>query len=201
MESLSERPRRSELSKVIERFSHHSVESLTLGVFLRELNYKGFGVCFMVLSFFCALPVPAVGYGIPFGCCVMFLALQMLVGRKTVWLPTKVLRLPFKQKWVRYLVGPLDKLLVKLERCVHPRWPDLEKVLKVPLALLLFMLGFAMIIPLPMTNTFPALLVFIMGFSISEGDGCVLLISFIIGIATILTYAFLIFLFFLWLAH
>ena len=56
----------------------------------RAVGEKGFGMLLVVLSLPSALPVPAPGYSTPFGLVMALIALQMVCGRRTVWLPYKI---------------------------------------------------------------------------------------------------------------
>ena len=59
---------------------------------------KGFGILLLLFSLPSALPVPAPGYSIPFGIILGLLALQLVLGRKTPWLPDWVLNISFKTR-------------------------------------------------------------------------------------------------------
>ena len=65
----------------------HSAVGLTLGEVFQRIGDRGFGLLLIVLSLPSALPIPAAGYSTPFGIIIAVLALQMLAGRTSPWIP------------------------------------------------------------------------------------------------------------------
>ena len=59
---------------------------------------KGFGLLLIVLSLPSALPIPAPGYSTPFGVVMALIALQMICGRKAIWLPKRLGTIRIKPK-------------------------------------------------------------------------------------------------------
>jgi len=62
------------------------------GEVFERIGDRGFGVLLIILSLPSALPVPAPGYSTPFGILIAVLALQMIAGRTTPWLPERAAR-------------------------------------------------------------------------------------------------------------
>jgi len=70
-----------------------TVNSLT-----KVFQEKSFAIVFLVLMFIPALPIPTGGITHIFELVVMVLALELIIGRRTVWLP---------QRWLHRHIGPL----------------------------------------------------------------------------------------------
>ena len=64
----------------------------TLGELIEVFEEKSFAIALLVLMITPALPVPTGGITHVFELITMLLALQMIVGRRTVWLPRRLLR-------------------------------------------------------------------------------------------------------------
>lgn len=62
----------------------------SIGEIVDTVGEKGFGLTLMVLSLPSALPVPAPGYSTPFGIVIGLIALQMMLGRQTLWVPERL---------------------------------------------------------------------------------------------------------------
>ena len=158
--------------------------------FFEGFQEKGFGILLMMFSLPSALPVPAPGYSIPFGIVLALLALQMLAGRHTPWLPEKMLKVSFSRAFLEKLVPVAVGFLQKTEVLVKPRFLFFtgRGMQMVPLLLVVLMSVF-MMIPIPGTNTAPAMVIFMVGMGLSERDGLVLCLASLAGIgAAILTY-------------
>lgn len=84
------------LSQELERFFFEEQKSpeVNLTDILLLGGERVFGFLFVILSLPSALPVPAPGYSIPFGVLMLILAIQLIVGAKTPWLPKKMAKTP-----------------------------------------------------------------------------------------------------------
>ena len=117
--------------------------------------------------------------GIP----IIVVALQMIAGRKTVWLPDFFLNLSMNEKAFAKFSTKIVPWLQKLEKVVRPRFwpfpsaPAAERVV----GIIGLVLGIFVFIPLPMTNWIPALAVAICGLALSERDGLWLVIGTVLG--------------------
>ena len=70
----------------------------TVSDLINMIGDRGFGLLILLLALPAALPVPAVGYGTPFGILLIILGAQIALGRETPWVPRKLgtLRVPYK---------------------------------------------------------------------------------------------------------
>lgn len=159
-------------------------ERISMGEFFDAFREKGFGILLMMFSLPSALPVPAPGYSIPFGIILALLALQLAVGRRTPWLPQWVLRISFKRKFMEKMVSAGVAFLARTEVLVRPRlrWFTGRVGQLLPVLLVVVMAGF-MMVPIPGTNTAPAMVVFLIGLGLSQNDGLVLCLSSLAGLA------------------
>ncbi|MEA5464278.1 exopolysaccharide biosynthesis protein [Leptothoe sp. PORK10 BA2] len=148
-------------------------------VTLKELLTLGgeriFGFLFVLLSLPSALPLPAPGYSIPFGIVMFLLAMQLIAGRVQPWLPEGWLDKGFDRTKV---VGVISKGLPWLRRIEAVSKPRLSMVCTSPVGRLVLGLAIAlmsvfMMIPIPGTNTMPAMGIFIIGFGLLDDDGAI----------------------------
>ncbi len=163
----------ADLQRVLDE---HEGAPITLGELREALGDRGFGLSMLLLSLPSALPVPAPGYSTPFGIALVGLAVQMMMGRETPWLPAKVEEFELSAGAAAKMLGAAIGFLSRIEHLVKPRgrWVQTRWGLFVP-GLLVVLMGSLMILPIPGTNTAPAGTIFLIGVGMLEEDG--LLIS------------------------
>jgi len=162
---------------------------LSLGLLLDRVGEKGFGLLLVTLSLPSALPVPAAGYSIPFGIALALLGGQMVIGRPHPWFPTKVRRTKLPEGMMSGALKSGAWVFAKLEHLVRPRlrWITGSTAQR-SLGLLVIFMALLMMIPIPMTNTLPAMVVFLLGVALIEEDGLFGLAAFGAGIITAAAY-------------
>ncbi|MDQ7772739.1 MAG: exopolysaccharide biosynthesis protein [Elusimicrobiales bacterium] len=175
----------------------HSADGVTLGEVFGRIGDRGFGLLLLILSLPSALPLPAPGYSTPFGILLFILALQMIYGRRTPWLPARAAGLRLKGKFVGAMLSFLEKFFGKVEFLIKPRlrWVGSRGGL-VFLGLLVLIMAGLMILPIPLTNTAPAFVIFLIGVGLSEEDGVFCLLAAALGVMATGVYALVVYLFY-----
>ncbi len=175
----------------------NSADGVTLGEVFGRIGDRGFGLLLLVLSLPSALPVPAPGYSTPFGVFLFILALQMICGRRTPWMPARAAGMRLKGRFVEVMLSFLEKFFGKVEFLIKPRlrWVGSRGGLFF-LGLLVLIMAGLMILPIPLTNTAPAFVIFLIGVGLSEEDGVFCLLAAALGVAATAVYALVVYLFF-----
>ena len=162
---------------------------ISISEITRAVGEKGFGLLLIVLSLPSALPVPAPGYSTPFGLVMALIALQMICGRRAVWLPYKIGTIRIKPKLADMMLSRASKFLSKMERYIRPRQKWIRgRTGQASLALLVLIMACLMMLPIPLTNTFPAMVIFMIGVGLSEEDGLLAIVAFTLGCCAVLLY-------------
>lgn len=184
-----------DFKKILAR--ENSCSCVTLGEIFDRIGDRGFGLLLLVLSLPSALPVPAPGYSTPFGILLFILALQMIFGRRTPWLPARAAGMGIKGKFVEGMLSFLEKFFGKVEFLIKPRlrWVGSRAGLFF-LGLLTLIMAGLMILPIPLTNTAPAFVIFLIGTGLSEEDGVFCLLAAVLGVMATAVYALVLYLFF-----
>ncbi|MDQ8206881.1 exopolysaccharide biosynthesis protein [Coraliomargarita sp. SDUM461003] len=150
---------------------------------------KGFGLVLIILSLPSALPVPAPGYSTPFGIVIALMALQMISGREAVWLPQKLADIRIQPKLANTMLGSASKFLKMIERFIRPRQKWIRgRAGQSGLAIVIFIMACLMMLPIPLTNTFPAMVIFMIGVGLAEEDGLLAMAAFAVGCCAVLLY-------------
>jgi hypothetical protein len=144
---------------------------------------RTFGFLFVLLSLPSALPVPAPGYSVPFGILLFFLAAQLLIGSKQPWLPEKWLDRDFDRATIQGFLTKGMPWLQRVEIFSRPRLAVIctSRIGRTVLGLAIVLLSISMMIPIPGTNTVPAIGIFAIGFGLLDDDGFVASIGLTIG--------------------
>lgn len=168
---------------------------VTLAELLFIAGERTFGFLFVLLSLPSALPVPAPGYSIPFGLLIFLLAIQLAIGAKRPWLPQGLVHHPIQLEKVRAI---LDRGLTWLRRIETVSRPRLTYVCtsslgRIVIGSAIALMAVSMIIPIPGTNTLPAIGIFVTGFGLLDDDGAISLGGLVLClVAAILTTSILI---------
>ncbi|MGQ4649103.1 exopolysaccharide biosynthesis protein [Lyngbya aestuarii] len=153
-----------------ERQSH-----VKLADILALAGERLFGFLFVVLSLPSALPVPAPGYSIPFAIVIFLLAVQLICGAKRPWLPQGMMNGKMKLETVQGFIKAGIPWLQKIEAIARPRLSYICTSLpgRVILGCVIALMSISMMIPIPGTNTIPAMGIFITSFGLLEDDGAI----------------------------
>ena len=157
----------------------------TLGALSNVFAEKSFAVAILLLMFVPALPLPTGGVTHLFEVITVLLAAQMVLGRRTIWLP---------QRWRRRELGPTStekaipfivRRIRQVERFSRPRWRGLfeqrwfERLLG--LILIAFAVAAAIAPPFSGLDTLPALGAVTVALAIILEDVVVLAIGLVLG--------------------
>ncbi|MDA0266222.1 MAG: exopolysaccharide biosynthesis protein [Cyanobacteria bacterium] len=175
------------LSAELETFFFQDLETaqtVNLADILTLAGERTFGFLFVLLALPSALPLPAPGYSIPFGAVMLILAGQLVIGRKRPWLPQKWQTRGFDIKIVRKFVKAGMPWLRRIEVLSRPR---LAYVCKSPagrvvIGVAIALMSISMLIPIPGTNTLPAIGILITGFGLLDDDGLISLAGLVVCI-------------------
>ncbi|MDY7093705.1 MAG: exopolysaccharide biosynthesis protein [Acidobacteriota bacterium] len=159
-----------ELDQLLETLDSRDT---TLGEVVDRIGERGFGLLLALLALPAALPVPAPGYATPFGLMMIGLGAQMIVGRRQPTLPQR-----FRRRMIRYsfLAGTVAGASMPLrvaEFLIRPRLPRLarSRAIHSVLGVIIVLMAAFMCLPIPLTNTAPSFVIFLIACGMLEEDG------------------------------
>jgi hypothetical protein len=121
----------------------------------------------------------------------------MLAGRTSPWIPNWALNRQISPGLTQGIKKFLTKVFHYSELFIKPRFRVLRGKPMVWLSgITIALMAILMIIPIPGTNTLPAMIIFVTGLALSEDDGLLLLISIIGGLIAAVIYGVLLFVIF-----
>jgi hypothetical protein len=152
----------------------------TLGELSEAFGEKGFGMLLLLLAFPAALPIPAPGYATPFGILMIVLGSQMLRGYKTPQLPETMKKRALKYSLLDFSLKNGASLFRVVEFFVKPRLENQVTKLYRIMGLIIILMAAFMTLPIPLTNTAPSFVIFVMAASLLEKDGLSLIAGIIL---------------------
>ena len=151
------------------------------------MHERAFGLFLLILALPCCIPFL---YGIPqvVALPLMFVSAQILMGRKTPWLPQKLAQRNVSKAGLENLSDRAGPWLRRLEALSRPRLaalshPPFDRI--VGLGLVLF--SASILVPLPGTNSVPGVAVVIVAMGLLQRDGILIVLGLILGTAWIAT--------------
>jgi len=161
-------------------------ETLAFHEILAGLRHRAFGFTLLLFALPCCLPMPP---GIPTVCgvAIAIIALNLVVGRQRLWLPRAIADKRVARHDLERMVARWVPQMEKLERICRPRLAIVtEPVGKVLIGLVLFVLGFIMILPIPLIgNMPPGFAASVIAIGMTERDGLIVLIGVVVSVAAV----------------
>lgn len=167
-------------------------QPLTLGDILNETSERGFSLVIALLVLPFLFPMPP-GFTGPFGGACLLLSLQMVLGRRSPWLPKKIANYKFPRNFANLLLQNLRRVTRVVEKIARPR---LAKVAENPWiwrfnGLCISWLTILLISPVPLTNPIPTVGILLLAVATIESDGLLMCISYVITVLITLLFGFI----------
>jgi hypothetical protein len=162
-------------------------DTVTLAWVLGHLHERAFGLFLLVLALPCCIPFL---YGVPqiVALPLLFIAAQMVLGRSSPWLPRKLGSRQVSTASLAALTRRSDPWLRRIEAVSRPRFAALtRRPLDQLVGLALLAFSASILVPLPGTNTVPAVGVAITAIGLLQRDGILVGLGMIIGAVWIAT--------------
>jgi hypothetical protein len=157
----------------------------TIGSLIDLFGEKSFAVLFVVLMAIPALPLPTGGVTHVLEVVAMLLALELIVGRRTVWLPERWNRLELGGPSSRRFVGTLLRQIRWFERFSRPRLRPLlrQRVSGIVFGVVVIMFSLVAFVAPPFSglDTLPALGVVLIALGVLLEDSLLAAVGLLVG--------------------
>ncbi len=171
------------LSKVLRDFAHHNTGDVSLGSLRSALGDRSFAALLVVFSSINLIPILPPGSTLVFGIPPLIIAVQMILGHKSVWLPRALLNRSFSAPRFKSIMRAVTPRLRRIEHFIKPRlWPFPVMFGERLVGILCALLSILVILPIPGANWIPAFAMVLMGLSLSQRDGILLTLGLGIGV-------------------
>lgn len=172
--------------------------SLSVGEFIATLGDRSFGLAILIFALPNSLPIPGIpGFSTITGVPIILLGLQMLLGRRSVWMPRKVSRVRFSGETMSKVLAKALPFVIWLEKYLRPRLhyvcsPYGERLL----GLLLAVLAAIISLPIPLGNFLPGISITLLALGLLERDGLFISAAAVLSLTTIIFMSTVIVIFF-----
>lgn len=158
-------------------------DKISVGDIVEALNSRGYGALLIGPALITVLPTGAIP-GIPAICSllIIFISVQILMGRSEPWLPKRFKEISFSRKDFMSKLGKVKPYTKKVDKFFYPRMEYLVRheiqpfiaVLCIILAINIVVLGW-----IPFLAMVPAAAILLLGLGLSAKDGLLVGCSFI----------------------
>lgn len=182
--------RLSQLAEDAKAYDAGGDDAVTLDWVLAQLHERAFGLFLLVLALPCCIPFL---YGVPqvVALPLMFISAQIVMGRKSPWLPKRLGTRTVSTTSLTNLAERAGPWLRRIEAVSSPRLVALTRAPMdriVGLALVLF--SASILLPIPLTNTVPGFAVVVIAMGMLQRDGILVILGVVLGTAWIASLIF-----------
>lgn len=163
--------RTSEVLQEVIDATDHGV--MTIGKLAAMLGDRTFTLAILIFSLPNSLPIPGIpGFSTITGLPITFIAIQMILGKETIWLPQGMANKEFSHATLARVLGKAMPGVVWVEKYLVPRmtWvctPLAERFI----GILFLILSLIIALPIPGGNFLPGLSMSLIAIGLLERDG------------------------------
>jgi len=151
---------------------------------LEALHERGFGFLLFIFALPAALPIPGLGINTIIALPLFFLTTQQMLGRKSLWIPEALKYKSVSRSFFEKVVSKSLPYIKKIEFFLKPRLGFVTQgVFSNLIGLAGLIMALSVTIPLPLTNTVPAMGVALMALGVIMRDGLAVIFGAIVGLA------------------
>jgi len=156
---------------------------ITIGGLLEKIGDRGFGLLLLVLALPAALPIPAPGYATPFGVLMVILGAQMIIGRTSPTVPGVFARRTISHGILEFSIRNGHLPLRVVEFLIRPRLRAVSRNrgFRAAVGIIIMAMAAFMSLPIPLTNTAPSFVIFVLAAGLLEEDGLMLLAGILLA--------------------
>ncbi len=158
-------------------------KEIKLADLLEAFHERGFGLLIFLFALPAALPLPGLGVNTVIALPLLFLTIQQAIGRHRIWVPDWMKQRSVSRKYYDGIINAALPLLVKIEFFIRPRLGFMTQgVFSYLIGLCGLIMTLSICVPLPLTNTVPAMGVALMALGVMMRDGLAVIAGAVLGL-------------------
>jgi hypothetical protein len=166
---------------------------ISVGALMDRLGEAGLGVLLIVFALPSFIPTPGLPVGFVSGTVVALIALQVMAGRTTLWLPERLRGFSMPRTFLINGAAYLAKPIAFFERFLKPRHRELTgRTARMFLALPILVMAISIVLPIPLGNQAPSVALIAFGFGLIERDGLAILAAIVLSVIAMIWLTFVI---------
>ncbi|MEZ5815187.1 MAG: exopolysaccharide biosynthesis protein [Alphaproteobacteria bacterium] len=151
---------------------------------LEALHERGFGFLLFIFALPAALPLPGLGVNLIIAAPLVFLTAQQAMGRHSIWIPEKMKYKSISRERFEAMLDGALPFITKIEIFVRPRLGGITQgAFGNLIGVAGLIMALSICIPLPLTNTVPAMGIALMALGVIMRDGLAVLGGALLGLA------------------
>lgn len=160
----------------------HEQGGISIGEVLSGLGHTSMAFTILFLSLPALIPIPG-PFGIVFGSALALVAVQIALGRRTIWLPAFLSRRRLSPVIVELIVRYSAPILARVETVVRPgrlaafTGGTMQWLLSFPI----FLLAVAIVLPIPLGNYMPVVALVAISVALMARDGLLILAALFVS--------------------
>jgi hypothetical protein len=156
-------------------------KDLSFAYLLQLMGDRAFGMGLLLFALPSALPFSTLpGVAFVFSLPIILFALQMIVGKATLWLPKTIAKRTLQHEKLSKIIHATVPYLLKIERFLKPRLSFMtSRIMEITNGITIFCLALLLILPIPLSNFIFALLIIIFSLGFVEKDGIFIIVAYL----------------------
>ncbi len=174
----NEKPRRTSL--IIAEIIESCVEdgTVTVGEFLGKMGHRALVIAILVFALSAVVAGVVPGFSTLVALPVIFIALQIIIGRRTICLPEKIRSKHISPRLIRGALYKTIPTLLWMEKFLRPRAVWLTSgIFERIIAFFIMILAVILSLPIPAGNFLPSITIALLALALLERDGVLLLLT------------------------
>ncbi len=160
----------------------HQADLVSVGELMHALHERGFGLLLIIFVLPNCIPVPAPGPSSVTAIPLLFLAVQLVAGKESPWLPSWINKKKIRRSLLAKIVGKAAPRMKKIEKLLRQRMSFAssdtgERII----GILCIIFSLCIALPFPWTNFVPGLGILIMALGLLSRDGVTIIIGSLVG--------------------
>lgn len=168
-------------------------DTLKFSHVIELFHERGFGFLLFLFALPAALPLPGLGVNLIVALPLLFLTLQQAAGRHAVWFPRRINERRISRDRFVNFIEAAEPFLKKIEFLISPRlgWVT-HGLFSNMIGACGVVMALSILVPLPLTNTVPAMGIGLMALGVLMRDGLAVIAGMVIGLLWIAMLVFLV---------
>lgn len=157
-------------------------EALSFGEIIKRLGERTFGLGLIFFALPAALPFSVIpGISFVFSLPIVFIAIQMIMARKSLWIPPFLSQYAISCSKVNEIINKTIPYLTKIERLLKPRLVFMcSRIMEIITGIVILLLAFLLMLPIPFSNFILASLIIVFSLGWMEKDGLFILLGYLV---------------------
>ena len=170
--------------QILEDFvATHREERISVRQLVNHVGEHGLLLLLLIFALFCAIPLPIPGIHVFLSMPLFYVTIQQMAGRRTLWLPDKVLDSTLPRHGFVTMVTKITPWFTWLSSYLKPRMQGIsDGIWYRIMGFVALFITCIIVIPLPLTNVVPSLSIAMIALGMLCRDGIATLIGTLAGL-------------------